>query len=268
MACSFVTKTGHRNLEHSLSEVNEFRSRSMVGQGRVTNARIARPPEGCRRSRPAWPSWRFLEDLPSMSSTLLPNAPTRPLERFLRLFTDVRDGEGPQVVLLAFNVFLILTAYYVMKPVREALILTLPNGAEVKSYALAAQAVPRLVIVPLYGALARRMNRRTLINVVTLFFIACPPAFYVATGAGINVGVTYFLWLGIFSLMVIAQFWAFCNDLYTTEAGKRLFALIAFGASSGAVFGAWISGSLIEVLGVRPLMLLGSAVLALSLVLF
>jgi ATP:ADP antiporter, AAA family len=38
--------------------------------------------------------------------------PTRPLERFLRLFTDVRDGEGPQLLLLAFNTFLILTAYY------------------------------------------------------------------------------------------------------------------------------------------------------------
>ena len=57
-----------------------------------------------------------------MSSTLLPNAQPRPLERFLRLFTDVRDGEGAQVVLLALNVFLILTAYYVMKIGRLPLI--------------------------------------------------------------------------------------------------------------------------------------------------
>jgi len=203
-----------------------------------------------------------------MSSTALPVPSRSPLERFLRLFTDVREGEGLQVVLLALNVFLILTAYYVMKPVREALILTLPHGAEVKSYALAAQAALLLAIVPLYGALARHMNRRRLINVVTLFFIACPPVFHALIGAGVNVAIAYFLWLGIFSLMVIAQFWAFCNDIYTTDAGKRLFALIAFGASCGAVAGAFVSGHLIHVIGVRPLMLLGSVLLALSLVLF
>lgn len=194
--------------------------------------------------------------------------PTRLLERSLRLFTDVRDGEGPQVLLLALNVFLILAAYYVMKPVREALILAQPGGAEIKSYAMAVQAAMLLAIMPLYGMLARRMDRRRLINVVTLFFIVCPPVFYVISGRGIGVGVAFFLWLGIFSLMVIAQFWAYCNDLYTPEAGKRLFALIAFGASSGAVFGAFISGHLIHVVGVRPLMLVGSLVLGTSLVLF
>ena len=73
--------------------------------------------------------------------------PTRPLERFLRLFTDVRDGEGPQLLLLAFNTFLILTSYYLMKPVREVLILDQPGGAELKSYAYGAQAVLLLAIV-------------------------------------------------------------------------------------------------------------------------
>ena len=204
-----------------------------------------------------------------MSPTASPSSVSRsPLVRFLRLFADVREGEGLQVVLLAFNVFLILSAYYVMKPVREALILALPNGAELKSYAMAAQAVLLVVIVPLYGELAKHMNRRTLINVVTLFFVACPIAFHVLIGQGVNVAVAFFLWLGIFSLMVIAQFWAFCNDIYTPDSGKRLFALIAFGASGGAVFGAYLSGRIIHAAGVQTLMLFGAAVLAASLVLF
>ena len=76
-------------------------------------------------------------------SAIAPTAPPPrgPLDRFLRIFAEVHDGEGGQVLLLAFNVFLILTAYYVMKPVREALILAQPGGAEIKSYSLAAQAV-------------------------------------------------------------------------------------------------------------------------------
>ena len=186
----------------------------------------------------------------------------------MRLFTDVRPGEGQRLLLMTLNVFLILAAYYVMKPVREALILAQPGGAEIKSYAMAGQALLLTLAVPLYGALATRMPRRWLINLVTIFFIACLPVFYVLTQNGVSIGLAFFLWIGIFSLMVIAQFWAFANDLYTPEAGKRLFALIAFGASSGAVFGAFICARLIRMIGVPPLLLVAAAVLAASLALF
>ena len=203
-------------------------------------------------------------------SAIAPTAPPPrgPFDRFLRIFADVHDGEGGQVLLLAFNVFLILAAYYVMKPVREALILAQPGGAEIKSYSMAVQAVLLAVVVPAYGALATRMPRRQLINIVTALFIACLPLFYLAAEAKLPVGVPFFLWIGIFSLMVIAQFWAYANDLYTPERGKRLFALIAFGASSGAVFGAFISGRLINVLGVHAMLLLAATILAASLMLF
>ncbi len=55
------------------------------------------------------------------------------LDRFLRLFADVRAGEGVNALLLSLNIFLILTAYYILKPVREALILG-EGSAEMKSY--------------------------------------------------------------------------------------------------------------------------------------
>lgn len=203
-----------------------------------------------------------------MAATTLDAAARSPLDRFLRLFADVRQGEGGRLLLLAFNVFLILTAYYVMKPVREALILAQPGGAEIKSYSMAAQALLLAAVVPAYGALASRLSRRRLINLVTAFFIACLPLFYLAAEAGWPVGVPFFLWIGIFSLMVIAQFWAYANDIYTPDEGKRLFALIAFGASSGAVFGAYISSHLIDALGVHAMLLVAAAILALSLVLF
>jgi AAA family ATP:ADP antiporter len=197
-----------------------------------------------------------------------PSLPTRPLERTLRLFSDVREGEGPRLLALTFNVFLILVAYYVMKPVREVLILAQPGGAELKSYAYAAQAALFIVLVPLYGAVAARLPRRRLINGVTALFIACLPVFYVLAERGVVVGLVFFLWIGVFSLMVTAQFWAYANDLYTPAAGKRLFAVIAFGASAGAVAGAWLSGRLIHIIGAHALLLAAAAVLLLSLVLF
>lgn len=207
--------------------------------------------------------------MPAMPPSVEPAAaPRRGLERLLRLFTDVRDGEGPQLVSLALNTFLILCAYYLMKPVREVLILDQPHGAELKSYAYGAQAVLLLAIVPLYGALATRLSRQRLINLVTLFFIACLPLFWLAAGAEAPIGFVFFLWTGIFSLMVIAQFWGYANDLYSVEAGKRLFAVIAFGSSAGAVFGAWLAGQLIRAIGVLPLLPVAAGVLASSLLLF
>jgi len=92
------------------------------------------------------------------------------LDRALRLFADVEGGEGATVLLLALNVFLLFTAYYVIKPIREALILS-GGGAEVKSYAAAGQAMLLRTLVPAYGSLADRLPRRALLNTVTAFFV-------------------------------------------------------------------------------------------------
>ncbi len=187
------------------------------------------------------------------------------LERLLGLFAEVRAGEGPTALLLALNVFLLLTAYYIVKPVREALILA-GEGAEVKSYASAGQAVLLLGAVPLYAAMASRWPRRRLINMVTLFFAACMVVFYGLALAKIPyLGVFFFLWVGIFNLMVIAQFWSFANDVYTPEEGKRLFPIVAFGASLGAVTGSVIAGILIAPLWVAEMLVVAAVILAASL---
>src|SRR6476469_3587767 len=123
-----------------------------------------------------------------------------PLDRLLRIFTDVKPGEGSTALLLSFNVFLILMAYYVLKPVREALILG-QGSAELKTYMSAAHVGVLAMVVPLYGRLVDRMDRRRLINVVTAFFVACLLVFYLLGRAGVPLGMVFFLWIGIFNLM-------------------------------------------------------------------
>ena len=168
-----------------------------------------------------------------------------PIERLLAPMADVRRHEVASVLLLTLLVFLLLAAYYLLKTVREVLILT-EGGAEVKSYSSAGQAVLFLFLVPAYGAFASRVSPVKLVTTVTLFFAAHVVLFILAISAGLRVGVVYFLWAGIFNLMVIAQFWAFANDLYTEEQGRRLFPLIGVGASLGAWLGAVRAGTLIE----------------------
>jgi AAA family ATP:ADP antiporter len=80
----------------------------------------------------------------------------------------VRPGEAKTALLLALNVFLILMAYYILKTVREALILG-EGTAELKSYLSAGQVVVLAFAVPFYGRLVARFPRMTLINIVTTF---------------------------------------------------------------------------------------------------
>src|SRR6185312_10723388 len=61
----------------------------------------------------------------------------------------------------------------------------------------------------------RGFPRMRLINVVTLFFAACPVVFYLLATVHVRLGVIFFVWIGVFSLMVVAQFWSFANDIYT-----------------------------------------------------
>jgi AAA family ATP:ADP antiporter len=187
-----------------------------------------------------------------------------PLEKLLAPFADARSGEAPTALLLMLDAFLLLTSYYILKPVREALILA-GEGAEVKSYAAAGQVLILLAFVPAYGALAARVGRIRLITGVTLFFVACLVAFYLVANTRLpHLGLIFYIWIGIFNVAIIAQFWSYANDLYTPEAGKRLFAVIAFGSTFGAIVGASITKMLIVPLGVRQLMLVAGGVLLAS----
>ncbi len=181
------------------------------------------------------------------------------LERLLSPIADLRRGEAMSALLMALTMFLILAAYYLLKTAREVFILG-SGGAAVKSYSSAGQAVLLLGLVPAYGAFASRVNRQQLITWVTLFFVANLVLFILALQAGLPIGIVYFLWIGIFNVMVIAQFWAFANDLYTEEQGKRLFPLIGVGSSLGAWAGSVRAGYVLEAFGPMRL-LVGAAII-------
>ena len=180
------------------------------------------------------------------------------LDRALSIFADVRAGEGLSAVLLAANVFYLLAFYSVLKIVRDALILS-EAGAVAASYASAGQAVLMLGFVPAYGAFASRVNRVWLICGVMLFFASNLLIFALLGVAGVRIGIPFYLWIGVFSMAAVAQFWAFANDLYNTERGKRLFPVIGVGASLGAVVGSGLASIVFGGVGPYRLMLIAAA---------
>lgn len=199
-----------------------------------------------------------------MSTSTEPQGETKGLlASVLGLFAEVRPNETVSALILMLNVFLLLTAYYLLKVVREPLIL-MGGGAEVKSYASAGQAVLLIFATNAYGWLARKVDRIRLITIVTLFFISNLAIFVVLGKAGVALGVPFFLWVGIFNLALVAQFWSFAADIYDQEQGKRLFPVLGIGSSVGAVAGAAIAKALLP-WGPWALMSISACVLLLCL---
>lgn len=198
------------------------------------------------------------------------------LDRVLRVVAPVKRGEAASALLLLVNVFVLLTCYYVLKVLREPLILlgggaTLFgktfDGAELKSYTTAGQSVLLLFVVPAFGYLASRVNRIRLLTIVQIIFVGCLIVFALLAQANATIGIPFYLWLGIFNMMVVSNFWAFANDLYTPEQGKRLFPMIGLGGSVGAIVGAQIP-SWLEGTDIMLLFLFAAAGLAISTVLY
>lgn len=173
-----------------------------------------------------------------------------PLERFLHLFTEVRPGEGVTALVMFANVFLILCAYYFVKPLRDGWISVAEvrglSSTELKAYSSLIQSVVLIGAVAIYGRLVTRWPRRELITRTTLFCMSNLLIFWSLREADVALAaVIFYVWVGIFGLFVVTQFWAFAADLYTDERGRRLLPMIAIGATAGAVFGSWVAETIV-----------------------
>ncbi len=151
-------------------------------------------------------------------------------ERCLTLFTRVRPGEGRAVGALILQAFTLMFAYYLIRPVREALILT-EGTAELRSYAVGAQALLLIVLIPLYSLLVRRVASNRVFQFVIAFFALNLVGFFLAGQAGWRFSFVFFVWASIFAVMAVAQFWAFATDLFELNCGTRLFGVIAVGVA-------------------------------------
>ena len=211
-------------------------------------------------------------------STAMSTAQLSQTERFLQLFTEIKAGEGSTAMLMFANVFLILCAYYFIKPLREGWIAVSDieglTKMEIKAYSSFFQAVLLLFIIGWYSRLSEKWTRSTLITRSTLFCISNMVIFWFLQPGlffkGLPVsGIIFYLWVGMFGVFVVAQFWTFCADIYNDEIGKRLLPLIAIGATSGAAFGSEIVDVLVGsgLVPTEVLLLAGTIPLFISIVL-
>src|SRR4029450_2892998 len=111
--------------------------------------------------------------------------------------------------------FCVLASYYVLRPVRETL--GAAAGVEGLPWLFTGTFLAMLAAVPLFGVLASRFPRRTLLPLIYAFFIACILALFLLLRSGATAAwapAAFFIWLSVFNLFVVSVFWSFMADVW------------------------------------------------------
>ena len=185
-------------------------------------------------------------------------------QRLLGQIYEIKPTERRSAALFFVYALLMMVSYYILKTIREPLLLT-GSSAEYKSYAHAVIALTLLVFLPLYGMVFSSTRKINLIRIITVFFLACMAVFMLLGRSGADIGFAYYVWVGVFAVVVPTQFWAFAADSYSVESGKRLFPVIMVGATLGSLLAPSLSGALYPKTG--PWLLLAAAMILLALTL-
>ncbi len=170
--------------------------------------------------------------------------------RLVQRVVAVRPSELGAVVWAFLYFFLLLSGYYLIRPLRDAM--GIAGGEKALPWLFSATFLVMLGAVPLYGALVTRLSRRRLVPIVHRFFAANLLLFFALATLGVPrpiLGRVFFVWTSVYNLFVVSVLWSFLVDVFTSEQGKRLFGVIAAGGSAGAIVGPLVTAALSERLG-------------------
>jgi AAA family ATP:ADP antiporter len=184
------------------------------------------------------------------------------LERVLTRVVAVQREEIVGLVWSFAFFFFVLSAYYIVRPLRDEMGVTL--GPQRLPWLFSAVLVVMLAAVPLFGWVVSTFARRRIVPVVYGFAIANLLGFWLcfASGAhGAIVAATFFVWVSVFNLFVVSLFWSLMSDLYRSEQATRLYGFIAAGGSAGALAGPLLTQSLVAILGATNLLLVSALLL-------
>lgn len=156
----------------------------------------------------------------------------------LRRSLELRPGEGTSVLWAAAMFFCVLASYYVLRPVRDALVLD--GDPAFIPWLFGATLLLMLAVAGPWGSMVARWPRHRLVPRAYRLFAVQILAFAALLAADIApglVGKAFYVWTSMFNLFVVSVFWSLCADLASPEKGRRLFGLITAGGTLGALTG-------------------------------
>lgn len=183
-------------------------------------------------------------------------------KRVVRAATKVEPNELRATVLSFVFVFVLMSAYFILRPVRDSL--SSDWSDQQLSWLWTSTFFFSVIAVSIYGAVISRVRFRIIVPSVYAFFAATFVAFYIAgstLGDNDYVNRAYYVWLSVFSLYHLSVFWTFMSGLYNKDQAKRLFSIIAMGASAGAIVGPAIPTFFADNIGNLNLLLIAAVLL-------
>ena len=181
-----------------------------------------------------------------------------------RLFGAERE-EADGVVASFAMFFLLFASYFMLRPVRETM--GIVGGVENLQWLFTGTFFATLAAMPLFGWIAGRVQRRRILNWVYGFFTLILIAFgasFLSDPDDVWVARTFYIWLSTFNLIAISVAWSVLVDVFSTGQAKRLFALMAAGASLGGLTGPLLGVFLVGPVGHAGLIFLSAALLVAS----
>ncbi|MDO4232736.1 MAG: MFS transporter [Lautropia sp.] len=177
---------------------------------------------------------------------------------------DVRVDEKRALGWAFLYVFALFVAYYVLRPIRDELGVT--GGVRNLPWLFTGTLVAMLVLNPLFSHLVRLWSRRRFIAIAYRFFIVNLLLFMVALGwttpeQQVWVGRALFIWTSVFNLFVVSVFWSLMVDIFDARQGKRLFGLLAAGATAGGMVGSGVTATLVMLMDKHWLLLVAALLL-------
>jgi AAA family ATP:ADP antiporter len=174
----------------------------------------------------------------------------------------VEPNELKATALSFLFVFSLMTAYFIIRPVRDAMASDWSRADT--SFLWTLTFVFSVIAVFSYGYIISRVRFSRVVPGVYIFFAGSFAAFYLGSQSVTDstlVDKSFYVWLSVFSLFHVSVFWTFMSGLFSKEQAPRLFAIIATGASAGAIVGPSIPTFFAEEIGVMNLMLISAAIL-------
>jgi len=195
----------------------------------------------------------------------MPPSPAPGVAGWLARVFNVRDHEAPVVGAGLAMFFLLFAGYFMLRPIRETM--GVAGGVDNLQWLFTGTFVATLVVLPLYGWIASKVARRRIVPWVFGMVVASLLAYgaaMLATPDDVWLARTFYIWVSVINLLMISLAWSVLADVMESHEAKRLFALIAAGASLGGLAGPLLTTLLVKPLGHGGLMLVSAVLIGAS----
>ncbi|MBW6498590.1 MAG: hypothetical protein K0B09_09395, partial [Bacteroidales bacterium] len=196
------------------------------------------------------------------------------LSTFYNITCGIKKKEWPSVIGLAMFFFLTIAVFWVLKPLKRGLLVSHYQdnplelftwslyGAEVEQLGKVLNMVFAFVMVLAFVWLYKKLSRQWLITTIASFFALMFVVFSVLVETMPDAPFviwSFYIFGDMYNTMLVTLFWAFTNDVFSSQRAKSAYGFIGLGGILGGIFGATMVTTLVQTTG-RSTLLVSSVI--------